>query len=91
MLRKNPIATYDGINAASVRVPRFDKAENAPLTSAFGASQIEETAAGHFYSDSQIMASAKEPMIDMCRTEDHDGFSDHIISTHMSEFGEIDD
>jgi len=30
-------------------------------------------------------------MMDMCRTEDHDNFSDHLIATYLGEFGEIED
>lgn len=67
------------------------KFEAAKLSSAFGRPGFEKTSIGHFYSDTHKMAAPKRPMIDMCHTEDHDGFTDHIISTHLGEFGEIDD
>lgn len=90
MLRKDSL-NFDGVTAASIRVPHFENAINTPMNSAFGEVMIEETSAGHFYSDTHIMAADKVAMIDMCHTEDHDNFSDHIIATYLGEFGEIND
>jgi len=90
MLRKTYI-NYGEVSATSIRVPHFDTAINTPMDSAFGIALIEETSAGHFYSDTQTMPADRAPMIDMCRTEDHENFSDHIIATHLGEFGEVDD
>lgn len=90
MLR-NQFLNLGDITSASIRVPHFENAINEPVNSAFGEITVEETATGHFYSDQHIMAADKTPMIDMCHTEDHDNFSDHIIATHLGEFGEIED
>ncbi len=90
MLR-NDFLNMDAITTASVRVPHFENAINEPMVSAFGEVLIEETASGHFYSDQHVMAADKALMMDMCHTEDHDNFSDHIIATHLGEFGEIED
>lgn len=67
------------------------KFETPKLTPAFGRPSFEKTSIGHFYSDNHKMAAPKRPMMEMCHTDDHDGFTDHIISTHLGEFGEIDD
>lgn len=90
MLR-NAIIDFNTVTTASVRLPRFEIAINETMASAFGTVVAEETSAGHFYSDEQIMPADKGPMMDMCHTDGHDGFFAHIISTHLGEFGEIDD
>lgn len=90
MLR-NTFINFGKVSTASVRIPHFEKASTTQMQSAFGEILVEETASGHFYSDHHIMATDTAPMMDMCHTEDHDNFSDHIIATNLGEFGEIED
>ncbi len=90
MLR-NDFLNMETITADSIRVPHFENAINEPIESAFGEVLVEETASGHFYSDTHTMAADKAPMIEMCHIEDRDNFSDHIIATYLGEFGEIED
>ena len=87
MLR-NDFLNMEAITSASIRIPHF---ENPVKTHAFGRPGFEKTSIGHFYSDSHKMAAPKRPMLDMCHTEDHDGFSDHLISTYVDEYGEVND
>lgn len=85
------IIDFKTITTASLRVPQFETAINEPIDDAFGEQPFEETSAGHFYSDDQTMAADRTHMMGMCHTEGHDNFSDHIIATHLGEFGEIDE
>ena len=80
--------TFNDPSAAALGAPHFG---SSTVTTAFGRPGFEKTSVGHFYSDTHKMAARKGPMMDMCHTEDHDNFSDHIIATHLGEFGEIDD
>lgn len=89
MLRNN-FLNMETITPDSIRVPHFENAINEAVESAFGDALVEETSAGHFYSDSQVMAADTTPMMDMCRTEDHDNFSDHLIATPANFFGELE-
>jgi len=89
--RPQAFPTFNDPTVSALGIPHLDQLTRKSVNSVFGKPQFDRTAQGHFYSDVHKMAARKAPMADMCHTEDHDGFADHIISTHLGEFGEIDD
>ena len=91
LTRLQAFPTFNDPNASALGTPHFEQAQSTATGTIFGQPRFEKTAVGHFYSDTHRMAAAKRPMMDMCHTEDHDGFTDHLISTHLGEFGEIED
>lgn len=90
LTRLQAFPTFNDPNAAGLGTPHFERLQGKSIGTTFGQPRFEKTALGHFYSDTHKMAAPKRPMMDMCHTEDHDGFADHIISTHLGEFGEIE-
>lgn len=82
--------TFNDPRAAALGTPQFDQVSKRSMGMAFGRPGFEKTASGHFYSDNHKMPAAKGPMMEMCHSEDYDGFADHIISTPANFFGELD-
>lgn len=89
--RPQAFPTFNDPKSSGLGISHFEQTETLQTRSAFGRPGFEKTAIGHFYSDTHKMAAPKRPMMEMCHTEDHDGFADHIISTHLGEFGEVTD
>lgn len=82
--------TFNDPKSSGLGIPHFEQAETLQPHSAFGRPGFEKTAIGHFYSDTHKMAAPKRPMLEMCHTEGHDGFADHIMSTPAGFYGELD-